>query len=1032
MTEPALSDQLARERFRTQTGRNFSVIAPAGVGKTRSIVDRICTIAASADARDILPRLVVVTYTNKAADEMRQRARNAILLERQTAQMTAAFNRAFFGTIHSFCMRLLSSYGHFLGLPGELTVPQEFEQARLWARFIRTLDISSLDTGLSEAQLRQLLRYVDIQTLLTLGSRMPPHPIPMPDPSPSAPEPDIAAITRFEGNRKVAKSVAEGRELAARWLEMQRNGSSAIGIPSFSKGGTDFVETWRSTFQLLRNWVTECAIRVGHAISRAYRDYRIREGVVTYDDQIGLVLQLLRDPTAGRILRGLGSRVILDEAQDTDPSQFRVLLEMARPADAEGIWADDGAVPPEHGRFCMVGDPQQSIYGSRSSLLFYENIRKRLLEQGAAEELKFHVTFRCARRIISFANAVAGPMLDGRDGQVSYVSLMPKPDVCEGIVARVELTAPKEGSGGEDEADSGKARVADLRREEAGQIARWLSSRTPAVLGAANGLWSSIAVLCPQWEWLDEIKRAFDMHGVPAVCQSRKVLSLDEPAYAWFTALITVFDDPENSFELAGVLREIFGISDADLYSYVDAGHILSTSVQPTGTSCVARALEQLARARKEFLEKPLPEAAREAVRILCLRQRIQAVSKDPGTSLRILETLIRRASDIENAGGSLSDWARTLRENGLAQIKWPPSNENGVHLLTSHSAKGLEWDVVLLPFLFAAMSKGESTYPLVRPDPISGGVDVVLFPGWNNGENKNSDKGTVQEIQRLAYVSLTRAKKTLILFDDSRLFTGRNFPSIASAAGLVSESVPDAWIDLPAEFPPFPAPEDKPEPRPDSFPRLPDVSQVRPPPPRAKDFPERILPHALASFPADAEPERDRERDEDWEEGRSEHARRYGIWWHRLAENLDWHDRSSWADVYRSRRPECPDPERGDHEWNLFLGSEAAKLLSDPHVTVRAETPFFRVESRQKIIEGLADIAAWNSASEQLIVIDWKTNRISEQKISRLIEGYDPQLKAYADALAAILGATLPPRRFIYSTPLGRLIETGNRNSAP
>src|SRR6266487_1070072 len=69
--EPA--DQKKRQIFITGVTENFSVIAPAGVGKTQAIVERIVHISRHPRASEWLPKLVVVTFTNKAADEMQQR-----------------------------------------------------------------------------------------------------------------------------------------------------------------------------------------------------------------------------------------------------------------------------------------------------------------------------------------------------------------------------------------------------------------------------------------------------------------------------------------------------------------------------------------------------------------------------------------------------------------------------------------------------------------------------------------------------------------------------------------------------------------------------------------------------------------------------------------------------------------------------------------------------------------------------------------------------------------------------------------------
>src|SRR5690348_10477168 len=102
-----IADEESRQRFAHELDRNFSVIASAGSGKTRAITDRILAIAKHPGrAHEWLPRLVVVTYTNRAADEMQQRTRQRILETGLPVEIMEAFGRAFFGTIHAFCMKL--------------------------------------------------------------------------------------------------------------------------------------------------------------------------------------------------------------------------------------------------------------------------------------------------------------------------------------------------------------------------------------------------------------------------------------------------------------------------------------------------------------------------------------------------------------------------------------------------------------------------------------------------------------------------------------------------------------------------------------------------------------------------------------------------------------------------------------------------------------------------------------------------------------------------------------------------------------
>ena len=111
------------------------MIAAAGSGKTRAVTDRIAHLAQASDAVHMLPRLVVVTFANRAADEMQQRAREQILLAKPKPEILAAFNRAWFGTIHAFCLKLLNDYGHYLGLPAPLELITDDDD--LWNEFVQ-------------------------------------------------------------------------------------------------------------------------------------------------------------------------------------------------------------------------------------------------------------------------------------------------------------------------------------------------------------------------------------------------------------------------------------------------------------------------------------------------------------------------------------------------------------------------------------------------------------------------------------------------------------------------------------------------------------------------------------------------------------------------------------------------------------------------------------------------------------------------------------------------------------------------------
>src|SRR4029434_6407147 len=139
-------------------------------------------------------------------------------------------------------------------------------------------------------------------------------------------------------------------------------------------------------------------------VQRDYLNFRLDRGLVTYADQIALAEELLQHPVAAQRILEENFRVILDEAQDTEPLQFSVLLEATRPPEAKGLWLQDRHLGPRLGHFCMVGDFQQSIYWQRADLNYYRTVHQALIADQHGESLEFAVTFRLEQKQPDFVN----------------------------------------------------------------------------------------------------------------------------------------------------------------------------------------------------------------------------------------------------------------------------------------------------------------------------------------------------------------------------------------------------------------------------------------------------------------------------------------------------------------------------------------------------------------------------------------------------------------------------------------------------
>ncbi len=123
---------------------NVLVVAGAGTGKTRTLVERCLARIADPDQPAAIDRMLVVTFTEAAAAELRKRIRTRFeewLLERpndaRLAEQLALLESARISTLHGFCLRLVRDRFYQLGIDPEVTVLSE-EQAALVAK--ETLD----------------------------------------------------------------------------------------------------------------------------------------------------------------------------------------------------------------------------------------------------------------------------------------------------------------------------------------------------------------------------------------------------------------------------------------------------------------------------------------------------------------------------------------------------------------------------------------------------------------------------------------------------------------------------------------------------------------------------------------------------------------------------------------------------------------------------------------------------------------------------------------------------------------------------
>jgi ATP-dependent exoDNAse (exonuclease V) beta subunit len=980
-TNPEASlDQQTRDRFTREIHKNFSVIAAAGTGKTRAIVDRIATIALEGEP-DALQRLVVVTYTKSAANEFRQRVRAALLARLKieaSRTILQRLDRAFFGTIHSFCVRLLRDFPQ--EFPADPIAPSIRTRERLWDRFISDPDISLC---FAEDPLTQkVLVFCTWQELLDLAFQIsrPKNETLVPDEPPLPNAAFLANCVVPSQSQENHQRLIEELDILIRHLRADT--AAYVRIPTLTSQSESLISAWQASLGPLVQWVEDAACVVANQLADQFRSFCLRQGIVTFDDQISLCHQLLADPNTLDRLRQRRPIVILDEAQDTTRSMFEILVEITRPVGAPfGTWPARHANGPEEGRFSMVGDPRQVIY-ERAAIESYDALNEAFRISGA--ELRLKGTMRCPASVVDTVNNIFKKS-NLVQHEIAYDDLACGRPENRGYVGKIRMTFP----------DAHPKNVEAVFDAEARQLANWIQNKGKEGLGIDS--WNQVAVLAPRHDWLIAFAGHLRARGLPFIYRNQKVSWSSVPAFSWPVALLYTLVHPWDRFERFGVLREIFGVADTELVDSV------RTPPKPGDEYVKAEALltslkQELSRniTLGRFVDRLFQQCQ--------LSDRLLAIQADPAA----LEHFRQRAFEADLKGLTLDQWLDDLLDLLTDSADLHLATRDAIELTTSFSAKGLEWDIVIPLGLGRRIYIAETTgYPRI----IESEQDQVV--AWAAGSprararQETPDQVSAQ-YRRLLYVTLTRARHALILPEMSYQNSTRSF---LEAANFDLAEVPIMGERLPS--PPRPAKTFAPAARTlDDL--APDV--LRAASDESRKIPELILPHALAQDPDAAV------SGEEFEP--IVRAYEYGRLWHDWAQRFPWNGTQESRTEYSSQ-PALP--QRAKLEIDRFLRSDAIQQIFRAAEWIKSEVSFSFPFNVNKWIEGTIDLLV-GTQSGDVWIIDWKTNQKqadeTEAKFSeRLLKQYLPQLASYRTVIEQGFGKKVS-RLLLYSTTLGTFCE--------
>lgn len=814
----------AQRAIATTLDRPLFVEAGAGSGKTFTLTQRIAWALAPGSGRDGAPfldsidQVLVITFTEAAAREIRERVRSTLREagtdDLRMREASLAVDSAWISTIHGMCSRILHRHALDLGLDPLFRVCSENQademlygamvsvmgEARKDVRYselFATYDLGMYGTEIGYTGAMGLVR-----TAMTAARRCPGGYENLYVPT---------GATDDDGVRSAMRRLAEAVETLAACpltakaaeamaplcealdvfhdLPVQEQTAQAADelltgckLPRASKAIEEEQAEAKVALGLARleiqlalaSPVTGEVLDLARRVDAAYRQLKTAQSLLDNDDLIDLALRAVRDNAEVRCdYAGRFRLVMVDEFQDTDAAQLELIRLLA---------GDDGR------HLCTVGDAQQSIYRFRGADVGV------FREQGAcidtARHMRLDVNYRSHADILSFVERICGGTREMPGVLADYMHLDAFSGRKDGYTAvglpRIAL-----------EAVGGRGRAGRASKKQVAMMAERIADRLKdyADHGCDPG---DMALLLGVTTHADLYVDALRARGLECVVTGGSTFTATDEAQIMCALLHTLANPSDTQSGLFRLLAsEMFGLDAGDFC-------LLGTRAQEKLSTPAKRPIDRglmdmsfygdkkpSARlvAAHEVLTEAWTLVGTEPIADLCLRvlrtsgwlARLEAEGEQGRARAANALAAVRYIRDLTATLGIGPARAAVEFERWLGLAKVPPASLAGgitrtVQVMTIHASKGLEFPLVAVAECWAN-AKTDAGF-LAGPDPVHSTRWVAcvsppgisrLIPGMPYGDEGDSLKGSASLTKRSASLgkrSASLAETFLILRD--------------------------------------------------------------------------------------------------------------------------------------------------------------------------------------------------------------------------------------------------------------------------
>ncbi|MFM2415922.1 MAG: hypothetical protein RL385_645 [Pseudomonadota bacterium] len=488
-------------------------------------------------------------------------------------------------------------------------------------------------------------------------------------------------LVGIEGAPNIFEQAKDRREVLEKAIEEDPFLSAELDGIEDLKGRRQRVDKWLSSISYVKSHPITCAVVEDEETSRVLDAYEAGMracNAYDFDDLLLLTYQLLvNTPKLGEIYRRLYKFICIDEAQDMNEAQYAVIAALCSDT---------------HRNVMMVGDPRQSIYGFNTSGPEY---MERFGAEFGAKRVELTANYRSSRAVVTFAQSL--------DPKYMVDQQLPVP----GLVRVLR---------GSDEGDEAK-QIADelerLCREGHTDVEGGVQPGKCAVLGRTR-----FALLA--------IESELKVRGIAFYKRLSANHENESDLVEDFLLALRVLANPKDQLHLAALTKRWHVTKPPAANDFVDSLGLMAAAVRDPRAKAVGNAIAALSknRSRLDFmpalveLEKHA-DSLNEAARL--------AIYEDVAVFRQEWDQFLRNATGVKNLSTFISSKALGSTQK---------SSREGIALLTVHSSKGLEFDVVFV----AGMAEG--TFPDYR----------ATAPKERAEESRN------------AFVAATRAKRLLYL----------------------------------------------------------------------------------------------------------------------------------------------------------------------------------------------------------------------------------------------------------------------------